>query len=72
MTLIFQQINTMLTVREEQFEGDHILPYPEGKQKRACTIFFGYTSNLVTSGVREVLFNALLRVFLFFFFHSFF
>lgn len=44
----------MLTVREEQFEGDHTLPYPEGKQKKACTIFFGYTSNLVTSGVREV------------------
>lgn len=48
-----QQINTMLTIREEQFEGDHTLPYPEGKQKRACTIFLGYTSNLVTSGVRE-------------------
>lgn len=44
----------MLTMREEQFDGDHILPYPEGKRKRACTIFLGYTSNLVTSGVREV------------------
>uniref|UniRef100_A0A0R3RUN5 Deoxyhypusine synthase n=1 Tax=Elaeophora elaphi TaxID=1147741 RepID=A0A0R3RUN5_9BILA len=48
-----QEINAMLTARDEQFEGDHMLPYPEGKQKRACTIFLGYTSNLVTSGVRE-------------------
>lgn len=29
-------------------------PYPEGRLRKSCTIFLGYTSNLVSSGLREV------------------
>ncbi|CAP37938.1 Protein CBR-DHPS-1 [Caenorhabditis briggsae] len=53
-----QQVNQMLTLREVPLECDEDekkLPYPEGRDKRSCTIFLGYTSNLVTSGLREVI-----------------
>ncbi|VDK52898.1 unnamed protein product [Gongylonema pulchrum] len=58
MAQAVQQINGMLSAREEHFDcgdgADGTFPYPPGKRKNACTIFLGYTSNLVTSGVREV------------------
>ncbi|KAI6184225.1 hypothetical protein M3Y97_00573300 [Aphelenchoides bicaudatus] len=28
--------------------------YPEGRKKSGCTIFLGYTSNMVTSGLRDI------------------
>ncbi|KHN72708.1 putative deoxyhypusine synthase [Toxocara canis] len=43
----------MLSAREEHVTGDETFPYPPGKKKTACTIFLGYTSNMVTSGLRE-------------------
>ncbi|VDN05611.1 unnamed protein product [Thelazia callipaeda] len=48
-----EQINEMIASREEHLEGEIMLPYPKEKKRRACTIFLGYTSNLITSGVRE-------------------
>uniref|UniRef100_A0A1I7UUP1 deoxyhypusine synthase n=1 Tax=Caenorhabditis tropicalis TaxID=1561998 RepID=A0A1I7UUP1_9PELO len=53
-----QQVNEMLTLREVPLvcdDDEKILPYPTGREKKSCTIFLGYTSNLVTSGLREVL-----------------
>ncbi|KAK0393665.1 hypothetical protein QR680_000343 [Steinernema hermaphroditum] len=54
-----EEINKMIKCRNEepQFEDgtDEYYPYPEGKKKRACTIFLGYTSNLVSSGLRDVI-----------------
>ncbi|CAD6196967.1 unnamed protein product [Caenorhabditis auriculariae] len=57
LSLAIEQVNKMLEEREKQLEDseDAFFPYPEGRRKRACTIFLGYTSNLVTSGLREVL-----------------
>lgn len=37
-------------------ELDPFFEYPQGKERRALTIFLGYTSNMVTSGLREVFF----------------
>jgi len=34
---------------------DRHFPYPADRLKRACTIFLGYTSNLVSSGLRETI-----------------
>ncbi|CAA19451.1 Deoxyhypusine synthase [Caenorhabditis elegans] len=53
-----QQVNQMLSLRDTPLtcdDDEKLFPYPEGRQKRSCTIFLGYTSNLVTSGLREVL-----------------
>lgn len=47
----------MLSLRDTPLtcdDDEKLFPYPEGRQKRSCTIFLGYTSNLVTSGLREV------------------
>lgn len=47
----------MIEVRKEectQFETT--FAYPVDRKKCGCTIFLGYTSNLVTSGLREVRF----------------
>lgn len=48
----------MLDEREhalpENDDPNSFFPYPEGRKKKACTIFLGYTSNLVSSGIREV------------------
>ncbi|KAI6172003.1 hypothetical protein M3Y98_00924600 [Aphelenchoides besseyi] len=40
--------NEPCTAFEETFD------YPISRKKRACTIFLGYTSNLVTSGLRDI------------------
>lgn len=56
LAMAIQEINAMLSARDEKLSGDdEFLPYPAGKKKRSCTIFLGYTSNLVTSGLREQL-----------------
>jgi len=49
-------INKMIESRKEPctlFEPT--FAYPEDRKKTGCTIFLGYTSNLVTSGLREVI-----------------
>lgn len=38
---------------EIEEDVDPLFPYPEGKKRPACTIFLGYTSNLISSGLRE-------------------
>ncbi|PAV62803.1 hypothetical protein WR25_23431 [Diploscapter pachys] len=52
-----QNVNAMLDERENPLSED-VDPeflYPEGRRKRGCTIFLGYTSNLVSSGLREII-----------------
>lgn len=47
----------MLSMRDEHSsEVVETFSYPTGKKKKNCTLFFGYTSNLVTSGLREVMY----------------
>ncbi|CAD5216536.1 unnamed protein product [Bursaphelenchus xylophilus] len=47
-------INKMIACRRKDFSGfESSFAYPEGRKKTGCTIFLGYTSNLVTSGLRE-------------------
>jgi len=43
----------MVEKRASQIQGG-FFPYPDSRRIRALTIFLGYTSNLVTSGLREV------------------
>lgn len=58
VALAIEQINLMLKARAEPVpEGDE-KPYLSGAGNRTltnCTIFLGYTSNLISSGVRESL-----------------
>lgn len=52
------EVNKMLDLRETSLECDEDekkSPYPEGRDRKSCTIFLGYTSNLVTSGLREII-----------------
>lgn len=35
-------------------EIDPYFSYPSNRLRRSLTIFFGFTSNMVTSGLREV------------------
>lgn len=59
-----QEINRMIAEREgptrraeefrESFELESCFSYPSGRRRRPLTIFLGYTSNMVTSGLREV------------------
>ncbi|CAJ0931977.1 unnamed protein product, partial [Mesorhabditis belari] len=53
-----EQINAMLKLRDEPFDlgdAEPNFPYPSERKKKGCTIFLGYTSNLVSSGLREIL-----------------
>lgn len=50
-----EEINTMLSSRDQNASSDDEFTYPSGKKKTGCTIFLGYTSNLVSSGLRETL-----------------
>ncbi|VDM69218.1 unnamed protein product, partial [Strongylus vulgaris] len=56
-------VNAMLDERED-VEGNEkagqFFPYPDQRPIPPCTIFLGYTSNLVTSGIREVVSNLVL------------
>ena len=49
----------MIAARREpapvEEDVDPYFPYPHGRQRPACTIFLGYTSNLVSSGLRETI-----------------
>uniref|UniRef100_A0A7E4W7F4 deoxyhypusine synthase n=1 Tax=Panagrellus redivivus TaxID=6233 RepID=A0A7E4W7F4_PANRE len=55
--LAIDEVNKMLAARAEaapkEDDVDPNFPYPEGRPRPACTIFLGYTSNLVSSGIRE-------------------
>ncbi|CAB3403844.1 unnamed protein product [Caenorhabditis bovis] len=57
LAMAIQQVDEMLNLREKRLQDgvDATFPYPENRRKRNCTIFLGYTSNLVTSGLRETL-----------------
>uniref|UniRef100_A0A8D8M1Q0 deoxyhypusine synthase n=2 Tax=Cacopsylla melanoneura TaxID=428564 RepID=A0A8D8M1Q0_9HEMI len=53
-----EEINKMLKCREENLPEDKIDSYEEDPfvvRKHNCTIFLGYTSNMVSSGVRETI-----------------
>ncbi|KAK6052299.1 hypothetical protein COOONC_10197 [Cooperia oncophora] len=52
-----QEVNSMLDEREACCDGDNMekfFPYPIERRIPRCTIFLGYTSNLVSSGLREM------------------
>lgn len=51
-----EEINKMLASRDIPIEGDDLDNYEEDefiKRKKNCTIFLGYTSNMVSSGLRD-------------------
>lgn len=50
------EINRMLEARDVPLEDDELDEYEDDefiKRKNGCTIFFGFTSNIVSSGLRE-------------------
>uniref|UniRef100_A0A0N5BFB9 deoxyhypusine synthase n=1 Tax=Strongyloides papillosus TaxID=174720 RepID=A0A0N5BFB9_STREA len=53
-----EQIKEMIKIRNEHFvvdEGIDInFPYPAGRRKQKLTLFLGYTSNLISSGLRDI------------------
>lgn len=54
--LAVEEINKMLKTRNEPLSEDDQDIYEEDefiRRKHKCTIFFGYTSNIVSSGLRE-------------------
>ncbi|TNN80591.1 Deoxyhypusine synthase [Liparis tanakae] len=51
--LAVQEINLMIEKRLEPVEEDEGNGSDEHRSKSGCTIFLGYTSNLISSGVRE-------------------
>ncbi|CAJ0605747.1 unnamed protein product [Cylicocyclus nassatus] len=52
-----QEVNAMLDAREkvDEKQKERHFPYPKERLIPPCTIFLGYTSNLVTSGIREII-----------------
>ncbi|XP_070499346.1 probable deoxyhypusine synthase [Chironomus tepperi] len=51
-----EEINKMLKDRHEELTGEEIDEYEDDefiKRKHKCTVFLGYTSNMVSSGLRE-------------------
>uniref|UniRef100_A0AC35TUS5 Deoxyhypusine synthase n=1 Tax=Rhabditophanes sp. KR3021 TaxID=114890 RepID=A0AC35TUS5_9BILA len=52
------QINEMIRIREEPVNLDEhtdaFFPYPVGKKRKSLTLFLGYTSNLISSGLRDI------------------
>ncbi|KAI6242859.1 hypothetical protein M3Y99_00194600 [Aphelenchoides fujianensis] len=52
---VFQAVQKMIDCRNEPCTAfEPTFEYPAGKKKRGCTIFLGFTSNLVTSGLRDI------------------
>uniref|UniRef100_A0A0N4ZI09 deoxyhypusine synthase n=1 Tax=Parastrongyloides trichosuri TaxID=131310 RepID=A0A0N4ZI09_PARTI len=53
-----EQIREMIKIRNETLvleEGiDACFPYPKNRTKKKLTIFLGYTSNLISSGLRDI------------------
>ncbi|XP_053707725.1 deoxyhypusine synthase [Synchiropus splendidus] len=54
LAMAIQQINQMIEKRLEPVENDEE-NQAEGGKKNGCTIFLGFTSNLISSGVRETI-----------------
>lgn len=56
--LAVDEINKMLATRNEPLSEDESDKYEDDefiRRKHKCTIFMGYTSNIVSSGLRETL-----------------
>lgn len=51
--LSIKQIESMLNARQEPFEPDEYEDDPFIRRQTGCTIFLGYTSNIISSGIRE-------------------
>lgn len=52
------EINKMIECRSVPLDDEHQDTYEDDefiKRKNNCTIFFGYTSNMVSSGLRETI-----------------
>lgn len=52
------EINRMIESRKVPLGNEHLDEYEDDefiKRKNNCTIFFGYTSNIVSSGLRETI-----------------
>jgi deoxyhypusine synthase len=49
------EINKMIECRSIPLDEEHQDEYEFIKRKQNCTIFFGYTSNMVSSGLRETI-----------------
>eukprot|EP00116_Pleurobrachia_bachei_P005912 sb/3466174/ len=45
-------VNDMIEARDEEYRGEQ---YPDLRPARGCTIFLGFTSNMISSGVRETI-----------------
>jgi deoxyhypusine synthase len=53
-----EEINKMIECREKPLDNEHKDDYEEDefiKRTKNCTIFLGYTSNIVSSGLRETI-----------------
>lgn len=58
LALAIEEINKMLHQRSMPLTEDQIDQMEEDefiKRKSYCTIFLGYTSNMVSSGIREII-----------------
>lgn len=56
--LAVDEINKMIECRSLPLDDEHQDSYEDDefiKRKNNCTIFFGYTSNIVSSGLRETI-----------------
>lgn len=56
--LAVDEINKMIAVRDEPLNEDQKDAYEDDefiKRKKKCTIFLGFTSNIVSSGLRETI-----------------
>eukprot|EP01129_Flabellula_baltica_P010976 TRINITY_DN4716_c0_g1_i1.p1 TRINITY_DN4716_c0_g1~~TRINITY_DN4716_c0_g1_i1.p1 ORF type:complete len:387 (-),score=93.06 TRINITY_DN4716_c0_g1_i1:14-1129(-) len=55
--LAIEEVNRMINWRmsDEEVKEDDDITDPEERKKVRCTIFLGYTSNMVSSGVREII-----------------
>ncbi len=47
-------------------DGGDCFDYPEGRKRMPCTIFLGFTSNLVSCGLREVRVSGVIEIALLF------
>lgn len=58
LALAIEEVNRMLHQRSVPLTEDQIDQIEEDefiKRKSHCTIFLGYTSNMVSSGIREII-----------------
>lgn len=56
--LAVDEINKMLATRDVPLDKEQLDLYEDDefiKRKNSCTIFFGYTSNIISSGLRDTI-----------------